>query len=84
MSPFLHEHQIIHNTQFGFQPRHSMMHLINQFINTIATVLGIKTFCTGLFLDIAKQDKQLTEYAFKIKKNHNIPIFLNFKIIFRK
>lgn len=52
--PILHQHQILPNIQFGFHSRHSTIHQVHRLIDSIASALERKQFCTGIFLDVAQ------------------------------
>ncbi|KAL4120963.1 hypothetical protein QTP88_013557 [Uroleucon formosanum] len=52
--PILNEKQSIPNAQFGFRSKHSSLHQLHRLVDTIASSLEQKKFCSGVFLDVAQ------------------------------
>lgn len=52
--PYILEHQIIPNHQFGFQAKHGTIEQVNRLTQEIRKVFERKHYCSAVFLDVAQ------------------------------
>jgi len=67
--------------QFGFRVKHATFHQLHRVVDHIATSLGTKKYCSGLFLDVAQAFDTVWHdgLLFKLKNIFPSPYYLLLK-----
>ena len=81
LTPFINNHEIIPDHQFGFRKGHGTVEQVHRVVNCINKALDEKKYCTAVFLDISQAfDKVWHDgLLFKIKKSLPINYYLFIK-----
>ena len=54
LNSFLEQHNILHDSQYGFREKRSTKHALLDIINQIETNMGAELYSRGIFIDLRK------------------------------
>ena len=54
LKSFLEQHNILHDSQYGFREKRSTEHALLDIINQIETNMGAELYSCGIFIDLRK------------------------------
>jgi len=75
------EQNALPDFQFGFRPKHATFHQLHRVVDSIATSLETKKYCSAVFLDVAQAFDSVWHAGllYKLKKIYPAPYYLLLK-----